>query len=60
MEPVPKRWANRTAFVTGGNAGIGAAIVRRLIDMGVNVVSFDKNIDNLEVSDNNLISALRV
>lgn len=58
MEPMAKRWTNRTAFVTGGDSGIEAAIVTRLIDMGVNVASFDENIVNLEVSGNNLIRVI--
>lgn len=52
-----ERWANRTAFVTGGNSGIGAAITSQLIDVGINVVSFDKNTDKLEALAVELLKA---
>lgn len=35
--------AKRTALVTGGAAGIGAEIVRTLVDQGFHVVSLDRN-----------------
>jgi NAD(P)-dependent dehydrogenase (short-subunit alcohol dehydrogenase family) len=43
------RWAGRVALVTGGNSGIGAAITRRLLELGLIVVALDRNIDSLQV-----------
>lgn len=57
MESNVRRWTGCTAFVTGGNSGIGAAIVRQLVDVGVNVVSFDKNTDKLDALANELLRA---
>jgi len=36
---------NRSALVTGGAGGLGAATVRRLVDRGVGVVVFDRDLD---------------
>src|ERR1700744_4284032 len=38
-DPNPHELAGRRALVTGGSRGIGAAIARRLIDSGANVVT---------------------
>lgn len=42
----------RTAIVTGGAAGIGAAVVQRLKDEGVNTIVFDLNSPNpVDITD---------
>lgn len=38
-----RRLVGRTAYVTGGGAGIGAAIARRLAGEGANVAVLDLN-----------------
>ncbi len=38
----------RSAIVTGGAGGLGAATVRRLVDAGVGVVVFDRDVDRAE------------
>src|SRR3954447_20420611 len=35
----------RSAIVTGGAGGLGAATVRRLVDCGAGVVVFDRDLD---------------
>lgn len=55
MDTKGGRWAGRTALVTGGNSGIGTAVVRKLTDIGVHVVSIDKTIDKLQVNCNDFI-----
>ena len=35
----------RSAIVTGGAGGLGAATVRRLVDSGVQVAVFDRDAD---------------
>ncbi len=43
-------WEGRGAVVTGANSGIGAAVVKKLIQMGMKVVGLDINTDFLEVT----------
>ncbi|XP_069686892.1 dehydrogenase/reductase SDR family member 11-like isoform X2 [Periplaneta americana] len=43
-----ERWTGRVALVTGGNSGIGAAITRHLIKLGLVVVAVDRKIDFLQ------------
>ena len=38
-------WQGRSAIVTGGAGGLGAATVRRLVDMGMRVAVFDLDAD---------------
>jgi len=38
-------WNERSAIVTGGAGGLGAATVRRLTDLGMQVVVFDRALD---------------
>jgi NAD(P)-dependent dehydrogenase (short-subunit alcohol dehydrogenase family) len=38
-------WNQRSAIVTGGAGGLGAATVRRLTDLGLQVVVFDRALD---------------
>jgi 3-hydroxyacyl-CoA dehydrogenase / 3-hydroxy-2-methylbutyryl-CoA dehydrogenase len=41
--------AGRSALVTGGAGGLGAATVRRLVDVGVGVAVFDRDADRAAV-----------
>ena len=38
-------WSQRSAIVTGGAGGLGAATVRRLTGLGLQVVVFDRALD---------------
>ena len=42
---VPMEWSQRSAIVTGGAGGLGAATVRRLTALGLRVVIFDRAVD---------------
>ena len=50
MSVVRKKFEARTAIVTGAAGGVGAALVRRLIDEGANVVAVDIRADVLAES----------
>ena len=39
------QWSERSAIVTGGAGGLGAATVRRLTALGMHVVVFDRALD---------------
>jgi NAD(P)-dependent dehydrogenase (short-subunit alcohol dehydrogenase family) len=39
-------WSQRSAIVTGGAGGLGAATVRRLSELGLQVVVFDRALDS--------------
>jgi meso-butanediol dehydrogenase/(S,S)-butanediol dehydrogenase/diacetyl reductase len=54
------RFQGKTAFVTGGGSGIGAATVRRLFAEGANVVSVDLNQQDAERTVDALGSAERL
>ena len=41
------QWKGKTALVTGGSSGIGAAVSRRLANEGMNVVSCARRVDAL-------------
>lgn len=45
---MPGRFAGKVAVVTGGASGIGAAIVRRLVQEGAQVVAADINAESLQ------------
>lgn len=47
-EATQQRFAGRTAVVTGAASGIGAAIARRLVGEGANVVGLDISTDALD------------
>lgn len=43
-----ERWSGRVALVTGGSAGIGAAVVRRLVGHGLKVVACGRRVDKIQ------------
>jgi NAD(P)-dependent dehydrogenase (short-subunit alcohol dehydrogenase family) len=47
-EPVSRRFAGKTALVTGSTRGIGAGIARRFVDEGANVVVTGRSVDKGE------------
>ncbi len=44
----PMKLDGRSAIVTGGAGGLGAATVRRLVDLGVGVAIFDRDLDRAD------------
>ncbi|MEO6845678.1 MAG: SDR family NAD(P)-dependent oxidoreductase, partial [Chthoniobacterales bacterium] len=46
MSSIPLK--NQTAILTGGAAGLGLALAKRLVDVGVNTCLFDTHQGNLE------------
>ena len=43
-----ERWKGKTAVVTGGASGIGAAVTQALLAKGINVANFDIQIERLK------------
>jgi len=54
------RWSGKVALVTGANSGIGAAITRRLLKLGLIVVALDRNIDDIQVYSKHLTITLKL
>lgn len=44
------KWQGKNALVTGANSGIGAAITKKLLQLGMTVAGLDKTTENLTVS----------
>ena len=45
-----ERWLGKVAFVTGGSAGMGYDLSKRLCELGMNVVGCARNVGKIEVS----------
>ena len=43
-----ERWVGRVALVTGASVGIGAAICRKLAQLGLIVVGCARNVDQIK------------
>lgn len=44
-----ERWRDRLALVTGASGGIGAAVVRALVQQGLKVVGCARTVGSIEV-----------
>ena len=44
-----EKWNAKTAVVTGASAGIGVAIVKSLVNHGINVVGLARRVERIEV-----------
>ncbi|XP_018900548.1 dehydrogenase/reductase SDR family member 11 isoform X2 [Bemisia tabaci] len=51
------KWQGRNAMITGANSGIGAAVTRKLLKLGLNVIGVDKNTDMLQEMKDDIKSA---
>ena len=47
------KWSGKTAIVTGGSSGIGAAVASELLCNGMIVINLDRNIDETMVEEIN-------
>ena len=50
------KWRGKSALVTGANSGIGAAVTRKLLQLGMVVAALDKQTEYLQVGNLNGIS----
>ena len=48
-----EKWNGKTAIVTGGSSGIGAAVAQDLVCNGMTVINLDRNIDETKVEEIN-------
>lgn len=45
-----EKWRGKGALVTGANSGIGAAVTKKLLELGMVVAGLDRQVENLNVS----------